>query len=87
MEAIDSAVDPLREFAKDSVRLVKRCHKPDRKEFTKDLFRSFIEVEKRCKSGRKQFIRFLLAYVRNEKGCHLPVLAHLNVHTLTAKWI
>ena len=31
MEAIDSVFDPLREFAKDSVRLVKRCHKPDRK--------------------------------------------------------
>ena len=31
MDAIDSAVDPLREFSKDSVRLVKRCHKPDRK--------------------------------------------------------
>uniref|UniRef100_A0A0E0LE65 Uncharacterized protein n=1 Tax=Oryza punctata TaxID=4537 RepID=A0A0E0LE65_ORYPU len=31
MDAIDSVVDPLREFAKDSVRLVKRCHKPDRK--------------------------------------------------------
>lgn len=31
MDAIDSVFDPLREFAKDSVRLVKRCHKPDRK--------------------------------------------------------
>uniref|UniRef100_I1PJX8 Uncharacterized protein n=1 Tax=Oryza glaberrima TaxID=4538 RepID=I1PJX8_ORYGL len=30
MDAVDSVVDPLREFAKDSVRLVKRCHKPDR---------------------------------------------------------
>ncbi|KAK7251782.1 hypothetical protein RIF29_35296 [Crotalaria pallida] len=31
MDAIDSVFDPLREFSKDSVRLVKRCHKPDRK--------------------------------------------------------
>ncbi|VAH08746.1 unnamed protein product [Triticum turgidum subsp. durum] len=31
MDVVDSVVDPLREFAKDSVRLVKRCHKPDRK--------------------------------------------------------
>ncbi|VAH39691.1 unnamed protein product [Triticum turgidum subsp. durum] len=31
MDAVDSMVDPLREFAKDSVRLVKRCHKPDSK--------------------------------------------------------
>ncbi|XP_048556739.1 protein transport protein Sec61 subunit gamma-like [Triticum urartu] len=35
MDVVDSMVDPLHEFAKDSVRLVKRCHKPDRKEFTK----------------------------------------------------
>ncbi|CAA6667145.1 unnamed protein product [Spirodela intermedia] len=42
MDAVDSAVDPLREFAKDSVRLVKRCHKPDRKEFTKVAFRTAI---------------------------------------------
>lgn len=31
MDALDSVFDPLRDFAKDSVRLVKRCHKPDRK--------------------------------------------------------
>ncbi|CAA0816555.1 Uncharacterized protein SHERM_16421 [Striga hermonthica] len=32
MDALDSVFDPFRDFAKDSVRLVKRCHKPDRKE-------------------------------------------------------
>ncbi|KAJ7013812.1 hypothetical protein NC653_003446 [Populus alba x Populus x berolinensis] len=42
MDAIDSVFDPLREFSKDSVRLVKRCHKPDRKEFTKVAFRTAI---------------------------------------------
>ncbi|TVU18900.1 hypothetical protein EJB05_35018 [Eragrostis curvula] len=42
MDAVDSVVDPLREFAKDSVRLVKRCHKPDRKEFTKVATRTAI---------------------------------------------
>ncbi|KAK2992896.1 hypothetical protein RJ640_028138 [Escallonia rubra] len=31
MDALDSVFDPLREFSKDSYRLVKRCHKPDRK--------------------------------------------------------
>ncbi|XP_059629231.1 protein transport protein Sec61 subunit gamma-1-like [Cornus florida] len=35
MDALDSVVDPLRDFAKNSQRLVKKCHKPDRKEFTK----------------------------------------------------
>ncbi|KAK1574919.1 hypothetical protein Q3G72_000997 [Acer saccharum] len=38
MDAIDNMFDPLRDFAKDSVRLVKRCHKPDRKEFKKVVF-------------------------------------------------
>ncbi|CAL5325428.1 unnamed protein product [Camellia sinensis] len=42
MDALDSVFDPLREFAKDSVRLVKRCHKPDRKEFTKVAVRTAI---------------------------------------------
>lgn len=31
MDVLDSVFDPLRDFSKDSVRLVKRCHKPDRK--------------------------------------------------------
>ncbi|XP_070673096.1 protein transport protein Sec61 subunit gamma-like [Malus domestica] len=32
----------LREFSKDSIRLVKRCHKPDRKEFSKVALRTAI---------------------------------------------
>jgi len=35
MDQIISAVEPLRQFSKDSLRLVKRCTKPDRKEFQK----------------------------------------------------
>eukprot|EP00727_Mastigamoeba_balamuthi_P012640 m51a1_g8 putative C-tail anchored protein, SecE/Sec61gamma subunit (69) ;mRNA; f:31980-32356 len=35
MEAVESVVTPLKEFAKDSIRLVNRCTKPDRKEFTR----------------------------------------------------
>lgn len=31
MEQVVSVVDPLRQFAKDSYRLVKRCNKPDLK--------------------------------------------------------
>ena len=31
MEQVVAVVDPLRQFAKDSVRLVKRCNKPDLK--------------------------------------------------------
>ncbi|KAJ8441576.1 hypothetical protein Cgig2_003082 [Carnegiea gigantea] len=35
MDVLDTIFDPLRDFAKDSIRLIKRCHKPDCKEFTK----------------------------------------------------
>lgn len=31
MDQIQQAVEPCKEFVKDSVRLVKRCTKPDRK--------------------------------------------------------
>ncbi|XP_037456581.1 protein transport protein Sec61 subunit gamma-like [Triticum dicoccoides] len=42
MDAVDSVVDPLREIAKDSIRLIKSCHKPDCKEFTKVAARMVI---------------------------------------------
>ncbi|KAJ7547077.1 hypothetical protein O6H91_08G068100 [Diphasiastrum complanatum] len=42
MEAVDSVVKPVKEFAKDSLRLIKRCHKPDRKEYSKVAFRTAI---------------------------------------------
>jgi len=35
MDQITQQLEPLRQFSKDSVRLVKRCTKPDRKEFQK----------------------------------------------------
>merc|ERR1712141_1700 len=35
MDQIVQFVEPVRQFAKDSVRLVKRCTKPDKKEFQK----------------------------------------------------
>jgi protein transport protein SEC61 subunit gamma-like protein len=31
MEAVDTVVRPMKDFAKDSIRLVKRCHKPDQR--------------------------------------------------------
>ena len=35
MDQIVAHLEPMRQFSKDSVRLVKRCTKPDRKEFQK----------------------------------------------------
>ncbi|KAM3297603.1 hypothetical protein ACQJBY_039494 [Aegilops geniculata] len=51
MDAVDSVVDPLREFAKDSVRLVKRCHKPDRKDLTLIWRAEFTKVAARTAIG------------------------------------
>ncbi|GFP86221.1 protein transport protein sec61 subunit gamma-2 [Phtheirospermum japonicum] len=42
MDSLDRVFDPLRDFAKDSVCLVKRCHKPDRKELKKVATRTAI---------------------------------------------
>uniref|UniRef100_A0A8C2LTW8 Protein transport protein Sec61 subunit gamma n=1 Tax=Cricetulus griseus TaxID=10029 RepID=A0A8C2LTW8_CRIGR len=35
MDQVMQFVEPSRQFVKDSIRLVKRCTKPDRKEFQK----------------------------------------------------
>jgi len=35
MDQITVALEPVKQFSKDSIRLVKRCTKPDRKEFQK----------------------------------------------------
>jgi len=35
MDQVTTWVEPAKQFAKDSIRLVKRCTKPDRKEFQK----------------------------------------------------
>jgi len=35
MDQIQQTLEPLKQFSKDSIRLVKRCTKPDRKEFQK----------------------------------------------------
>ncbi|KAK6302677.1 protein transport protein Sec61 subunit gamma [Coregonus clupeaformis] len=35
MDQVMQFVEPSRQFVKDSIRLVKRCTKPDRKEFSK----------------------------------------------------
>lgn len=35
MDQIQQSIEPLKQFSKDSIRLIKRCTKPDRKEFSK----------------------------------------------------
>ncbi|KZV21751.1 hypothetical protein F511_02909 [Dorcoceras hygrometricum] len=55
MDALDSVFDPLREFSKDSIRLVKRCHKPDRKEqVTKDILKNFLVKYGKIQDNEKE---------------------------------
>ncbi|GAV02703.1 hypothetical protein RvY_13234 [Ramazzottius varieornatus] len=35
MDQVNEYIEPLYQFSKDSIRLVKRCTKPDRKEYQK----------------------------------------------------
>lgn len=35
MDQLNLFIEPARQFSKDSIRLVKRCTKPDRREFEK----------------------------------------------------
>eukprot|EP00240_Pyramimonas_obovata_P019512 CAMPEP_0118922410 /NCGR_PEP_ID=MMETSP1169-20130426/1346_1 /TAXON_ID=36882 /ORGANISM="Pyramimonas obovata, Strain CCMP722" /LENGTH=68 /DNA_ID=CAMNT_0006863273 /DNA_START=181 /DNA_END=387 /DNA_ORIENTATION=+ len=40
MDVADLVVKPVKNFGKDSIRLVNKCTKPDRKEFTKISLRT-----------------------------------------------
>ncbi|KAF0293051.1 Protein transport protein Sec61 subunit gamma [Amphibalanus amphitrite] len=42
MDQITAVLEPAKQFTKDSIRLVKRCTKPDRKEFQKIAFATAI---------------------------------------------
>ncbi|KAJ6866523.1 hypothetical protein NC652_037923 [Populus alba x Populus x berolinensis] len=42
MEAINLIFNPSKEFTDDNIRLIKRCHKLDHKDFTKVVFRTTI---------------------------------------------
>ena len=51
MDQVQRTLEPCKEFVKDSVRLVKRCTKPDRKGNNRLMF-----------SKTKSAIRFMLTY-------------------------
>ena len=44
MDQVMQLVDPAKQFAKDSLRLVKRCTKPDRKGYYEINFDNFLPV-------------------------------------------
>merc|ERR1712014_338322 len=41
-EVMDTVVNPMKTFAKDSIRPVNKCTKPDRKEYSKIAFRTIL---------------------------------------------
>jgi len=61
MDQIQQHLDPLKQFAKDSVRLIKRCTKPDRKEFSK------IAIATTIGFGIMGFIGFFVKLI------HIPI--------------
>ena len=61
MDQITAAAEPLKQFAKDSIRLVKRCTKPDRKEFSK------IAIATAIGFGIMGFIGFFVKLI------HIPI--------------
>merc|ERR1711915_541971 len=61
MDQIVAGLEPLKQFSKDSIRLVKRCTKPDRKEFSK------IAVATAIGFGIMGFIGFFVKLI------HIPI--------------
>lgn len=61
MDQIQEYLDPLKQFSKDSIRLIKRCTKPDRKEFTK------IAIATAIGFGLMGFIGFFVKLI------HIPI--------------
>jgi len=61
MDQIITALEPVKQFSKDSIRLVKRCTKPDRKEFSK------IAIATAIGFGIMGFIGFFVKLI------HIPI--------------
>ena len=61
MDQITTALEPLKQFSKDSIRLIKRCTKPDRKEFSK------IAIATAIGFGLMGFIGFFVKLI------HIPI--------------
>ncbi|XP_022160016.1 protein transport protein Sec61 subunit gamma-like [Myzus persicae] len=61
MDQVKQMLEPGRQFSKDSIRLVKRCTKPDRKEFKKIAIATAIGF---CVMG---FIGFFVKLI------HIPI--------------
>lgn len=61
MDQVVQFIDPVRQFSKDSIRLVKRCTKPDRKEFQK------IAIATAIGFGIMGFIGFFVKLI------HIPI--------------
>jgi protein transport protein SEC61 subunit gamma-like protein len=55
MEVADIAIAPLKEFVRDSVRLVKKCTKPDRREFTLIASKTAFGASSRSSSSSLSF--------------------------------
>ena len=64
MEVADIAIAPLKEFVRDSARLVKKCTKPDRREFTLIASKTAFGASSRSSSSSSSLSFFV---------CPLPI--------------
>ena len=81
MDQILAFVEPGRKFTKDSIRLVKRCTKPDRK----GLFFCSVAIQPGSSSSQSTITRFLsfLRYrVSKDRDGHCHWLCHHGIHRL-----
>ena len=60
MEVADIAIAPLKEFVRDSARLVKKCTKPDRREFTLIASKTAFGASSRSSSSSSSSLSFFV---------------------------
>merc|ERR1712118_61446 len=74
----DTVVTPVKTFAKDSVRLINKCTKPDRKEYTKVALRTVMGFLIMGFIGF--FVKLICMYTSTARRCPLTI-AHFRVRT------
>lgn len=85
-------IAPLQKFSKDSMHLIKKCTKPDRKGksffytevFMMSRFGSGGELQTRCYPHRHRTCPASLALWRNDLGCfHIAPCVFIDAHPVT----
>ena len=81
MDQIEQFVEPMKQFSKDSIRLVKRCTKPDRK--GKKEFKS---LRKKMKSKVTKLSKFSLTSAIELRGANKLEAKTIFCSVFTLPW-